>query len=1061
MNKQCDNTKNLSMVDTENDTHKANSDTNEGMLNRDLLWSNIKTNYRTGEETTLHCLLKQEIMDESLQQETYLMALSLINNVRQQKPKAFSIQGFLQSHHLSSQEGLALMSLSEALLRVPDTATKNTIIREKISEGNWVSAPDDPLVSRLMNVGLLATGKFLNLGFGSNKVVATIGSLIRRFSEPVVRTLMIQAIKIMGHQFIVGESIEQAIANGKELFDQGYTFSYDMLGEGARTRHDAERYLKSYQNGITKIAETIQSKDTDDFKDIYSRQGISIKLTALYPRFEITNMEQAISEVVPILLGLCKMAKEAGISLTVDAEESERLELSLAVMEKVFCHEDLKGWDGFGLAVQAYQKRAPYVIDWAISLAKAQQKRIGIRLVKGAYWDSEIKRTQENGLADYPVYTQKVHTDVSYMACADKMMQAAKDFVYPQFATHNAYTLAFVYQLAQKYKVEDYEFQRLYGMGDALYQQAKEATENKVRCRIYAPVGVYSDLLAYLVRRMLENGANSSFVNQIYDHNISPESLAENPAHVAVRNNLQRNPKIPMPKHIMATSPADGGDFAGAVTTRNNSGGVDLSDTLVAASLETHVRNYQLPDAPSFDASEAKLKKILDNASSAFDRWRKLPVGERASCFDRLGDLLQSNMDDLIAVLAKEAKKTIKDAVAEIREAIDFCYYYANLARKYQQKPLPLPGPTGEVNQISYQGRGVFLCISPWNFPLAIFLGQAVGALVSGNAVIAKPASCTTIVADMVVKMAHQVGVPKEVFQLAPVPADVLTNTLMQDSRIAGVAFTGSTGAALDINRTLASRNSAIVPLIAETGGINAMIVDSSALCEQAVDDIITSAFHSAGQRCSCLRLLFLQQEIADNVLTMLKGAMAELKIGSPDSLATDVGPVIHQGAYNSLAGHVQNLEEKGAELLYKCEVPEGGESMHYFPPQVWMLKSARDLENESFGPILHVVKYRGDQLDKVIEDINSTGYGLTLGLHTRLDTTIQQVCNDAKVGNIYVNRHMTGAVVASQPFGGQGLSGTGPKAGGPGYLQRFMVEVAFSQNMTASGGNASLLSIA
>ena len=678
---------------------------------------------------------------------------------------------------------------------------------------------------------------------------------------------MAQAMKIMSQQFITGETMTQALKRAHTLQEKGYRYSYDMLGEAARTQKDALRYLESYQQAIAEIATTV----ANDGKQVYDRPGLSVKLTALHPRFKWTQKDRVFAELVPVLVDLCQRAKQAGISITIDAEESERLELSLKVIEQVFAHPDLKDWEGMGLAVQAYQKRAPAVIDWLIGLAKTYQKRLGVRLVKGAYWDSEIKRTQENGLTDYEVYTQKVYTDISYLTCADQLFQAA-DWVYPQFATHNSYTLSAVYQLAQKYGVRQYEFQRLQGMGEALYQQITENSDYAVPCRIYAPVGAYRDLLAYLVRRLLENGANSSFVNQIYDSAYSLEHLTVNPFFVANQLQGQPHPKIPLPKDLL-------------LPVRPNSEGVDLSDSVVAQNLEDYVQKQTIKPFVVPELTDQQLHRILDLSCQSFEKWRKIPVEERAQALERLGQLLQKNMAPLIALLVKEAHKALEDGVAEVREAIDFCTYYANQARSYQESPVVLPGPTGELNQLSYQGRGVFVCISPWNFPLAIFIGQVTAALVSGNTVIAKPAALTPQIAKFAVELAYQAGIPKDVLHLVTMPGLQLSNSLLTDPRIAGVAFTGSTEAARHINQVLAVKPGPIVPFIAETGGINAMIVDSSALWEQVVDDVVISAFHSAGQRCSCLRLLLVQQEVADEILAMLKGAMAELKLGDPGFL--------------------------------------------------------------------------------------------------------------------------------------------------------------------------------
>ncbi len=1009
---------------------------------KESFFLSIENKYRLNEKEAVQYFLKDPAINSAQQEGIKTVATKLIQGVRQRKPKSVSIEHFLQTHQLSSQEGLALMCLAEALLRIPDTPTKTQFIREKISTSDWKNQEDDLFFMRLTHFGLLATNKFLNLGVGSSSVVATLASLLRRFGEPVIRQIMAQAMKIMSQQFIMGETSGQALKRSKDYESKGYRYSYDMLGEGARTQKDAARYLEAYQKAIADIGLTL----SDFEQDIFVRPSLSVKLSALHPRYEHAQQQRVLEELVPILLDLCQRAQQVGIGLTIDAEESERLVLSLKIIEAVFTHPDLKHWEGLGLAVQAYQKRASFVIDWLISLAEDQQKRISIRLVKGAYWDSEIKRTQERGLSDYAVYTQKVYTDISYLHCAKQLLKATP-WVYPQFATHNAYTVAAIYHLAKELEVKDYEFQRLQGMGEALYQQVTEQAEYNIPCRIYAPVGAHKDLLAYLVRRLLENGANSSFVNQIHDPHYSIDSLTLNPFEQAKILGGHSHPKIPLPKDLL-------------LPHRLNSAGVDLSDDSTVKDLQDAIQKVSLPALSQAEGSETYLYRSLDTAQQAFIKWSKTPVEHRAQCLERLAGSLHQNQSRLIAFLVKEAGRTIKDAVAEVREAIDFCYYYANQARFYQSAPLALAGPTGELNQLSYHGRGVFVCISPWNFPLAIFLGQVVAALVTGNTVLAKPAGQTPLVAQFAVELAHKAGIPPQALQLITVPGSHLSETILLDSRLGGVVFTGSTETAHHINRILAQKPGPIVPLIAETGGINAMVVDSSALWEQVVDDVITSAFQSAGQRCSCLRLLLLQHEVADGILEMLKGAMAELRLGDPSLLCHDIGPVIDAAAKKALSDYTLSLEQspEKATLLYRYEMPDSLKEGNYFPPQIWQLSSVKDLNQEIFGPILHVVRYRSEHLDQVLNELNHKNYALTLGIHTRLETTIQQIYSQARAGNIYVNRNMIGAVVGVQPFGGHGLSGTGPKAGGPNYLVRFMTEVTFTQDITAAGGNASLL---
>ncbi|MBY0281795.1 MAG: L-glutamate gamma-semialdehyde dehydrogenase [Alphaproteobacteria bacterium] len=1027
------------MILCSNEKNKPTHPTKELMSS----WETLQQNYRISEEDAVQFLLNKIPFSEDQALSIEAITIQLIEGVRAQKSKAVSIEAFLQTHQLSSQEGLAMMCLAEALLRIPDTKTKTKFIRDKISSSDWSSQEEDNFLAKIANLGLLTTSKVLNWGANSKSLFSVIPSLIRRFGEPLIRQIMTQAMKIMGHQFVMGETIEKALKRASEDEKKGYRHSFDMLGEGARTQHDANRYFDAYLKAVIAIGETAQKKPS-----VFEMPSLSVKLSALHPRYEIAKKERVLKELTPKVLELAQKAKEFNVGLTIDAEESERLMLSLEIIQEVFAHPDLKDWCGLGLAVQAYQKRAPYVIDWLVNLAKHHNRRINIRLVKGAYWDSEIKRTQEQGLKNYPVYTQKVYTDVSYLRCAAKMLESPT-WIYPQFATHNAYTLSAVYEMAKVKGITDYEFQRLHGMGESLYHQITENTEYGIPCRVYAPVGEHRDLLSYLVRRLLENGANSSFVNQIHDTKRPINLLTANPFKEAEKLNGKPHPSIPLPKALL-------------LPQRINSDGVDLSDEILLENLDQELARLPqtLQDIPL--TSESALYHAVEIGSSHFEKWSKTSPEERAECLDHLGNIIQHHMVQFIHLLVLEGKKTVNDAVSEVREAIDFCYYYAQQVRLYQGQPLVLPGPTGELNQLSYHGRGVFACISPWNFPLAIFIGQVAAALGAGNCVIAKPAAPTPHVAQLVVNLAYKVGIPKGALQLLITSGSQFSDIIIKDNRIAGVAFTGSNDTAHSINLTLAERKGPIVPFIAETGGINAMIVDSSALSEQVVKDVITSAFQSAGQRCSALRLLLVQNDVADSLLDMLKGAMEELTVGNSALLSTDVGPVIDRNAKQGLLEYLDELEQSPAQarLLYKCELPESLNEENFIAPQVWQLSSVRDLPQEVFGPILHIVRYKGEYLDQVIEDINSLGYGLTMGVHSRLESTIQQVCARAKVGNLYVNRNMIGAVVGVQPFGGEGLSGTGPKAGGPNYLLRFMSERTFTQDITAAGGNASLLAI-
>ncbi len=989
-------------------------------------WQKLDSYYRVDEKELVQQLMQQyknfNICHESARNKAALV----IENLRNNKLSPLRIESLLQTYRLSTQEGLSLMCMAESLLRIPDKATKNRLIRDKLNLGDWDLSKESNWVENLANFSLAQTSNFLNMGQGSS-LFSVIPGLIRRFGEPLIRQIMLKMICVMGTQFVVAEKIEKAAAN-----NDGNLYSFDMLGESAKTSEDAEKYFAAYLNAIKALS--------SQAVEMQERSSVSIKLSALYPRYEVLKRDKAKAALIAKLFELSMAAKQAGIMLTVDAEETERLEMSLEIFEAVYTNSNLKGWGGLGLAVQAYQKRASVVIDWLVELAQKHQELMHIRLVKGAYWDSEIKWCQERGLSDYPVFTQKAHTDLSYLVCATKILKASS-LVYGQFATHNAYTALFVQELAAHMNVANYELQRLYGMGESLYAQL-----NLPRVRIYGPVGVYKDLLAYLVRRLLENGANSSFVHQIYDRDISLQMLTQSVAESFEQTHGLSHAKIKTPELM----------YEGY---RRNSKGIDLSRYDLLDSMQNSLNKYQLTAAPNVLEGEY-LPNLLNYAAQAQVSWEKMDVAKRAQIIENLGDLLQQNEDELIKILCVEGRKTIADAIAEVREAIDFCYYYANQAKGLFAKPVELPGPTGEINQLSYHSRGVFVCIAPWNFPLAIFLGQAVAALVTGNAVLVKPAHQTPIIGLYAVKLAHKAGVPKDILQFMHCKGSDVSKYLLGNNLVKGVVFTGSTDTAIRINQTLAARNGAITPLIAETGGMNAMIVDSSALHEQVVTDVISSAFQSAGQRCSALRVLFVQEDIADELLHMLKNAMQELKIGDTRVLDTDVGPVIDADAKNTLENHIsylQSLAEKNqAQHVYSCELDATGD---FIAPQVWQIDSISVLQTEVFGPILHVVRFKANELEKVFEQVNATEYGLTMGVHSRLESTIATAERLAKVGNLYINRNMIGAVVGVQPFGGEGLSGTGPKAGGPNYLLRFVVERTITNNVTACGGNVTLLS--
>ena len=882
--------------------------------------------------------------------------------------------------------------------------------------------------------------------------------------EPVIREAMRHAMRILGRQFVMGRTIKEALDRAQGPERQGYRYSYDMLGEAARTHADAERYFRAYREAIRRIGEAARGKGPVD------GPGISVKLSALHPRYEPGRREECVPALVARLKELSLLARQYDIGLTVDAEEADRLDLSLDVIEQVYGDPKLDGWDGFGLALQAYQKRAIRVIDWLTELGRRHGRKLMVRLVKGAYWDTEIKIAQERGLDGYPVFTRKVSTDVSFLACAKALLER-RDVFYPQFATHNAHTFAWVLEAAGG-RCEGFEFQRLHGMGEPLFDQV---VSRELPVRIYAPVGSHEDLLAYLVRRLLENGANSSFVNRLQDDQVPVAEIVADP--VARVRELEKvpHPRIPLPVDLFGEA-------------RRNSRGVDFSDPTALRPLAEEMdlaiaagwtarpligdgegaaaprpvtdpsnRERQVGQIAWADSREAQ--RALEIAHRDWRGWNDRGGAARADCLDRMADLLEEHRAELMALCVREAGKTLPDAIAEVREAADFCRYYADRARRHFDGPVRLPGPTGEENTIRLGGRGVFLCISPWNFPLAIFTGQVAAALVAGNAVIAKPAEQTGLVAWRAVRLFREAGVPAEVLHLLPGDGAELGGALIPDERIAGVAFTGSTETARRINRMLAERDGAIVPLIAETGGQNAMIVDSTALPEQVVVDVVASAFQSAGQRCSACRVLYVQEGIADKLLTMLEGAVATLKVGDPGLLETDVGPVIDDDACAMLRDHASRMDREG-RLLMTADPQPGSGGGTFFAPRAYEIDSLNRLQGEVFGPVLHVVRWRPGELDRVLEEIRATGYGLTLGVHSRIERTARHVEQRVGVGNMYVNRNMVGAVVGVQPFGGQGLSGTGPKAGGPNYLYRFAHEHVLSVNTTAAGGNTTLVSL-
>jgi RHH-type proline utilization regulon transcriptional repressor/proline dehydrogenase/delta 1-pyrroline-5-carboxylate dehydrogenase len=996
-------------------------------------------------------------------------ARGLVEAVRRDRETKGGLDAFLTQYDLSSQEGILLMCLAEALLRIPDDETADKLIRDKVAAGNWEEhAGDSP--STLVNAstwGLMLTGRLLRPDAELLKdPVSLFKRLVGRVGEPVVRTAMRHAMRIMGQQFVMGRTIEEALERARGPDHEGYRHSYDMLGEAALTAADAEHYLESYATAIAAIA-----RAKPPSLDEIAAPSISVKLSALHPRYEFAQRMRVLRELTPRLLALAEHAKRGGIGLTVDAEEAERLELSLEVYERAARAPELQGWDGLGLAVQAYQKRALSVIDWLEALAASAGRQMPVRLVKGAYWDSEVKRAQERGLAGYPVYTRKASTDVSYLACARRLI-AQSPHLYPMFATHNAHTLASVLHFARGRRA--FEMQRLHGMGEQLYEHVVGDDTLGVACRVYAPVGSHEDLLPYLVRRLLENGANTSFVNRIVDERTPVDEIVADP--VATVEALQTipHPRIRLPESL----------YAG----RRNSQGVNVHDPDAVLALASEVeqaltrtwyaepvvagkglsgRELEVRDPSdrrrvvgvAYEADEAAVDRALAAAVRGQPAWDRSGAANRAETLERAADLFESRRGELVALLVREGGKTVPDSVAELREAVDYLRYYAARARSDFGRRA-LPGPTGESNELELRGRGVFLCISPWNFPLAIFTGQVSAALAAGNAVLAKPAELTPLVAAHAVRLMHEAGVPPDALHFLPGPGRVIGARATADPRVAGVAFTGSTETAERINQSLASRSAPIGVLIAETGGQNAMLVDSSALPEQVVLDAVQSGFNSAGQRCSALRVLIVQEEIAPRVIELLEGYTTELVLGDPALLETDIGPVIDDNARDTLESHVAAIAQRG-RVLFRKHVPEALVHGTYFGPTAVEIDRLDVLEREVFGPVVHVLRYRARDLDRAVDAVNATGYGLTFGIHSRIDSVVREVAARIGAGNVYVNRNMIGAVVGVQPFGGCGLSGTGPKAGGPHYLQRFATERTLTINTAAVGGNASLLSLA
>lgn len=1031
----------------------------------------VSRHYLSDETALVGELAKIAAVDESTRALIRDTAAGLVDAVRRHAEDDGGIEAFLQQYDLSSQEGVLLMCIAEALLRIPDADTADRLIADKLTLAKWSDhiGESDSLFVNASTWGLMLTGQMLKLDAADLRNPAVLlGKVASRVGEPVVRTAMRQAMRIMGRQFVMGRTIEEALERSASKKRRAYRYSFDMLGEAALTSRDADRYFESYGDAIEKIGESAIAGG-----DIFSAPSISVKLSALHPRFVFTQHDRVVGDLTPRLLELAREAREAGIALTVDAEEAHRLELSLEIFERVYRDSSLKDYEGLGLAVQSYQRRAMDVVRYLLELGGNVGRRIPVRLVKGAYWDSEIKQAQEAGLSGYPVFTRKRHTDVAYLACARAILSGGER-MYAQFATHNAHTLASILHFAGDRS--DYEFQRLHGMGEDLYSEVIDAAKYDRACRVYAPVGSHEDLLPYLVRRLLENGANTSFVNRIVDENVHVDDIVADPVELSRKSAFQPHPVIPAPERLFGDE-------------RRNSRGYNLADPAVAADLLDAIRaasgnNFEARPVVGGDyldgsvgesrnpadggdlvglvreADGAMVDRAIDLAIGAQPAWDRRGAAERAGVLERAADLFEDNAAELLGLCVREAGKTVPDSIAELREAVDFLRYYASQARREFGEFRQLPGPTGERNLLGYKGRGVFVCISPWNFPLAIFTGQVAAALAAGNAVIAKPAEQTPITAFRAVELLLEAGVPGNVLHFLPGDGATVGGRAVASPKIAGVAFTGSTETARLINQSLAAKPGPIAVLIAETGGQNAMFVDSSALPEQVVLDAVYSAFNSAGQRCSALRLLCIQSDIADRVIELLRGSMRELVIGRPSDLATDVGPVIDADAQRMLSDHVDALLPK-AGLIHRCELPEAARKGTYFAPAALEIPDISLLRREVFGPVLHVYRYKGRRMQHVVEAVNATGYGLTMGLHSRIDRRAREFAQRSGAGNVYINRNMIGAVVGVQPFGGRGLSGTGPKAGGPNYLHRFATEICVSNNIAAVGGNASLLSLA
>lgn len=1034
-------------------------------------WDSLDLSKFADEEAYLDDVLQRRLpLDSNERQSVTRIAVELVEAARSKARRKGVMESFLEEFGLSNSEGLALMCLAEALLRVPDIETRDELIAEKITSGNWdihMGQSDSWLVNA-STLGLMLTGRIVSLPKAAFKgPAALLSGLLRETGEPVIRAAVMQAMRIMGEQFVLGRTVTEALKRSKRYVKSGDAahFSFDMLGEGARTAADADRYFEAYRSAL----ETI-TQQTDPATEPENKSGISIKLSALHPRYEAVNEDRVMQELYPRVLALSEMASAANVNLCLDAEEVDRLILSMKIFERLVRTPSLSGWRGLGLAVQAYQKRALPLLEKLNQLAGETGQRLMVRLVKGAYWDSEIKHAQIEGFSNYPVFTIKSGTDLNYLTCADFLIKSSRN-LYPQFATHNAHTFAAVSALVEKYGCEAYEFQRLHGMGEALYR----AVDAGHLVRVYAPVGQHNDLLPYLVRRLLENGANSSFVNTFLDDEVPPQDIVSDPI-TRVRIGPRRHPGIPTPRRLFGAN-------------RQNSKGLDLSQSVHRDDLQNANASFlagpQIKAGPivngsefvddggavyspfntahmigtAQDADDAHIDSAIETAQNFQPSWDRLGGSERAKILRSVADALEENRHRLISLIAYEAGRTLKDGIDEVREAVDFCRYYASQAEEHFVTPIRLPGPTGETNHLSLHGRGIFCCISPWNFPLAIFTGQIMAALAAGNTVIAKPAEQTPLISFETIKLFHAAGVPTQALHLLAGKGETVGARLTQDERISGYCLTGGTHTARIINRSLAAREGAIPTLIAETGGLNGMFVDTTALREQVIDDILASAFGSAGQRCSATRVAFLPDNLYDTFVESLIGAMNELKVGDPSVPTTDIGPIVDADARAMQQEYLDNLPD-GMTLLHQIDTGEIGQTGYGFGPALVELTSLSALKEEKFGPILHLVRYEPDDLTALSSELEATDYGLTLGIHSRLESFQKKVREACPVGNTYVNRSMIGAVVGVQPFGGDGVSGTGPKAGGPFYLHRFATERTLTVNMTAQGGDPELLNL-